>query len=83
MIKKILSAINIFKPIEDVILKRVAEKGVSAVVKFFAAYYAQHEIFKTAGVTIDFTKLENWALPAAIGVVAAAYNWIKTRYKKS
>lgn len=80
---KLMSALNVFKKVEQVLISKVIAKGVKAAVQALVGLLIAKDLvpkLTDAGVNIDFTKLESWLLVVATGLVGSLWNWLKKRY---
>jgi hypothetical protein len=66
----------------DVILKKVALKFAKHGITTLAGLVAAKPAIADAGVTIDFTKLESWAVVAIGGLAGSVWNYIQHRFFK-
>lgn len=65
-----------------VILQKVLGKFIKHGITALAALMVSKPYLAEAGVTIDYTKLESWALVAASGLAGAAWNFLDHRFRK-
>lgn len=70
------------KLLGPVILKKVVGKFAKHAVTALAGMLASKPILSDVGVTIDYTKLETWAVVAVGGLAGSAWNFIQHRFFK-
>lgn len=67
---------------QGVIVRKVVGKFVKHAIGGLAALVAAHPAIQDAGITIDWTQLETWAVPALTGLFGAGWNYIEHRFIK-
>lgn len=67
---------------QGVIVQKVIGKFVKHAIGGLVAVVAAHPVIAQAGVTIDWAKLETWAIPVLTGLFGSAWNYVEHRFVK-
>lgn len=67
---------------QGVIIKKVVGKFVKHAIGGLIGLIAAHPVINDIGITIDWGKLESWAIVALTGLFGAAWNYVEHRVVK-